>query len=137
MAREAQSLKSFFAHPIVQFVERVTDGSQLIDRAFNGSPLMNVRAEPISNVTGEGHRALFRSQPGDKVMMHSKLALLAAGIAVAFASPAFAKTVRQSQNGAPARQQQLYDSTQPDNPYYAPYSNQTYSSGGFVVGGFR
>ena len=76
-------------------------------------------------------------------MTKSKLALVAAAVAIAFASPAFAKTVRHSQNDAAAGHQ-LYNSTvvppsgaQIENPYYAPYYNQNHSSGGFVLGGFR
>jgi hypothetical protein len=74
-------------------------------------------------------------------MTNSKLMLAAAAIAIALAPPAFAKTVRHSQNDAAARQQ-LYNSTvvppsgaQLQNPAYAPYANQV--SGGWFVGGER
>jgi hypothetical protein len=72
-------------------------------------------------------------------MTNSKLMLAAAAIAIVLAPPAFAKTVRHSQNDAAARQQ-LYNSTvvppsgaQPENPYYAPYANQVPSSGNFII----
>ena len=75
-------------------------------------------------------------------MTKSKLALVAAAVAIASASPALAKTARHSQNNAAA--QQLYNSTavppsgaQVENSGYAPYTNQVHSSGGFVVGGFH
>jgi hypothetical protein len=73
-------------------------------------------------------------------MIKTKLTLVVAAAAIAFASPAFAKTVRHSQNDAAARQK-IYDSTaaapQADNPYYTPYAGQSHDSGGFVPGGFR
>ena len=76
-------------------------------------------------------------------MTRSKLALVAAAVAIAFASPAFAKSVRHSQNDAAARQQ-IYNSTaapapgpQLESPYYTPYYGQSHDSGGFVPGGFR
>jgi hypothetical protein len=75
-------------------------------------------------------------------MIKSKLALVVGAIAIAFASPAFAKTIRHSQNDT-AAQQQLYDTaaprsgTQLENPYYAPYYGQSSPGGSFVPGGFR
>jgi hypothetical protein len=74
-------------------------------------------------------------------MIKSKLALVVAAAAIAFASPAFAKTLRHSQNDPTG--QQIYNSAtvppgaQLDNPYYAPYSGQPHDNGGFVLGGFH
>jgi len=72
-------------------------------------------------------------------MTKSKLALVVAAVTIAFASPAFAKTVRHSQNDAAAGQR-LYNSTavppsgaQPEDRYYAPYANQVPSSGNFII----
>jgi hypothetical protein len=72
-------------------------------------------------------------------MIKSKLALVAVTVAIAFASPAFAKTVRHSQNDAAAGQQ-IYNSTavppsgaQVENPAYAPYANQAPSIGNFII----
>jgi hypothetical protein len=69
-------------------------------------------------------------------MIHSKLALVAAAVAIAFASPAFAKTIRHST----AAGQQFYSSTaaappasQVESPYYAPYANHVPSSGNFII----
>jgi hypothetical protein len=71
-------------------------------------------------------------------MTNSKLALAAAAFAIAFAPPAFAKTIRHSQNDASARQQ-LYNSTvvprsgtQLQDPAYAPYTNEVPSNEGWV-----
>jgi hypothetical protein len=76
-------------------------------------------------------------------MTSSKFALVATAVAITLASPAFAKTVRHSQNDA-ANGRQLYNSTvvppsgaQLENPAYAPYYGVAHDSGGFVVGGFR
>ena len=70
-------------------------------------------------------------------MSGSKFALIAAAAAIAFASPAFAKTVRHSETST----QGLYNVVPPaasssDNPYYTPYEN-SYSGGSFPVGGFH
>jgi hypothetical protein len=58
-------------------------------------------------------------------MLQSKLALVAA-VAIAFASPAFAKTIRHSTATAPP-------ASEAGNPYYAPYANQVQSSGNFII----
>jgi hypothetical protein len=73
-------------------------------------------------------------------MSGTKFTLIAAAAAIAFASPAFAKTIRHSQENT----QQLYDysvaappaGASLDNPYYAPYEGG-YSGGSFPVGGFH
>jgi len=76
-------------------------------------------------------------------MTNSKLALVAAAVAIAFASPAFAKTIHHAQHHYTAVPQPLYDSTaappsaQLQNPYYAPYINHYSGFGDFVVGGFH
>jgi hypothetical protein len=72
-------------------------------------------------------------------MINPKLALVAAAVAITFALPAFAKTVRHSQNDTAAGQQ-FHNSTaaappasQVQNPYYASYANQAQSSGNFII----
>jgi hypothetical protein len=61
------------------------------------------------------------------VMTRSKLAFVAVAVAIAFASPAFAKTIRHSNNPRAAAPPQT------GNPYYAPYANQVQSSGNFII----
>lgn len=69
-------------------------------------------------------------------MIHSKLALVAVAVAIAFASPVFAKTIRHST----AAGQQFYNpkaaappASQVGSRYYAPYANQAPSSGNFII----
>jgi hypothetical protein len=63
-------------------------------------------------------------------MINSKLALVAVAVAIAFASPAFAKTVRHSQNDA-ATGQKLYNSTAAAPP--ASQVENPSSSGNFII----
>jgi hypothetical protein len=72
------------------------------------------------------------------------MAFVAAALAIAFASPAIAKTIRHSGNHGVVHPQ-FYNSAvvsptaggQLDDPYYAPYYDHSAPEGGFVVGGFH
>lgn len=77
-------------------------------------------------------------------MIRPLLAVIAAAVAIAMASPASAKTIHHARNATTAHER-FYNSTvvppqdgaQLENPYYAPYYGGNQSSGDFVVGGFR